>query len=116
MNQSDLRYIKTEDLIKQAFLSCASEYDIQDVHIKDICAKARISRNAFYSHYENKYQVLEQICRETEERMLNELNPEIIKMLSNNTMYSVPSPDDLVGTIDPSAKPSSAKVRFFEFI
>ncbi|MBR2845593.1 MAG: TetR/AcrR family transcriptional regulator [Solobacterium sp.] len=88
MNQSDLRYIKTEDLIKQAFLSCASEYDIQDVHIKDICAKARISRNAFYSHYENKYQVLEQICRETEERMLNELNPEIIKMLSNNTMYS----------------------------
>ncbi len=88
MNTQDLRYIKTEDLIIEAFLSCAAEYDIQDIHIKDICSRARISRNAFYSHYENKYQVLEAICRQTEERMIQALKPEIIRNLSNNFMYS----------------------------
>ena len=78
MNKRDLRYVKTEELIIQAFLSCAREYDFDDIFIKDICTKARISRNAFYGHYDSKEQVLERVCEMVREKILAELTPEII--------------------------------------
>ncbi len=78
MNKNDLRYIKTEELIIQAFLSCARDYDFEDIHIKDICTRARISRNAFYGHYENRDQLLEKVCELVREKILGELTPEII--------------------------------------
>ena len=62
MSVHDLRYVKTEELIRKAFLSCCAEHTIEEIHTKDICAKARISRNAFYGHYENKYHSKTIVC------------------------------------------------------
>ena len=89
MNKNDLRYIKTEELIRDAFLSCACEHSIEDIHIKDICAKARISRNAFYGHYETKYELLEQIYRDVEKKILYGLKPEMIRDLANRDMFGI---------------------------
>lgn len=89
MSIHDLRYVKTEELIRNAFLSCCSENTIEDIHIKDICARARISRNAFYGHYENKYQLLEEVYADVRRRMLADLTPEIITNLSKDAMYGV---------------------------
>lgn len=87
MNTRDLRFVKTEELIRSAFLSCACENTIENIHIKDICAKARISRNAFYSHYETKYDLLEAVYQDVERKILEELTPEIITNLSAGSIY-----------------------------
>lgn len=89
MKTNDLRYIKTEDLIIEAFLYYAGMYGMDDIHIKDICSRARISRNAFYGHYENKYQVLDAVFRMVENRILEEYTPELKKNLSRNSMKDV---------------------------
>lgn len=89
MSVHDLRYVKTEELIRKAFLACCSEHTIEEIHTKDICAKARISRNAFYGHYENKYQLLEAVYGDVQKEMLNDLTPEIISSLSKNGMNGV---------------------------
>lgn len=88
MNQNDLRYIKTEDLITNAFIECAREYSLDQIHIKDICNKARISRNAFYAHYRDKYELVDHMFDRISEKILRELTPEIIRKLSRNIMYS----------------------------
>lgn len=89
MSIHDLRYVKTEELIRSAFLSCCREHTVEEIHIKDICAAARISRNAFYGHYESKYQLLEAIYEDVKKRMLDDLTPEIIRNLSRDAMYGV---------------------------
>lgn len=89
MRTSDLRYIKTEELIISAFLHFAALYDMEDIHIKDICSKARISRNAFYGHYDNKYQVLDTVFHMVRDRMLDKYTPAIARNLSRNSMKDV---------------------------
>ena len=89
MKTTDLRYIKTEELIINAFLYYAAKYNMEDIHIKDICNKARISRNAFYGHYDNKYQVLDTVFRLVRNRMLEKYTPGIVENLSRNSMKDV---------------------------
>lgn len=55
MNKNDLRYQKTEESLKEALLSLLESDNIDDFSVTDICRKARCSRNAFYQHYESKY-------------------------------------------------------------
>jgi AcrR family transcriptional regulator len=86
MNKFDLRFQKTEDLIIQAFLLCAAETDLDKIRIKDICVRAGISRNAFYAHYADKYELLESICARLETKMINGLTPAVISMMSKNQL------------------------------
>lgn len=89
MNTNDLRYIKTEDLIVDAFISCAHKYELNDIHIKDICAKARISRNAFYGHYENKYQLMDSVFERVRQSILAQLTPALVHNLSMNVTHGI---------------------------
>lgn len=50
----DLRIIKTEKSIKEAFISLVEEKGYNKVKIKDICERALINRNTFYLHYYDK--------------------------------------------------------------
>ena len=88
MNKNDLRYLKTERLIEDAFFSCAAEYSLDDVFIKDICSKALISRNTFYAHYTDKYELLESIYDRIEQEMLDALTPQVIEGLATDTIYA----------------------------
>ena len=89
MNTNDLRYIKTEDLIMDAFISCAHEYKLDDIHIKDICTRARISRNAFYGHYENKYQLMDSVFDRVRQNILDQLTPVLVHNLSMNVTHGI---------------------------
>ena len=75
MNRNDLRFIKTEDLIRKAFLACAAENDFENIRIKDICNHARISRNAFYAHYADKYELLDKIIIDLEDSLKADMTP-----------------------------------------
>lgn len=47
--------------IRSAFLTLIASKPIESITVKDICSKADISRSLFYTHYEGKYELLEDI-------------------------------------------------------
>lgn len=54
----DLRYARTEKLICTAVSELLEKQDIESVSTLEICRRAGVSRNAFYAHYLDKYDLL----------------------------------------------------------
>lgn len=59
MESKDIRVQKTIKTIEDVFLNLIKEKTFTDITIKDICDEAMISRSTFYSHYKDKYDLLE---------------------------------------------------------
>lgn len=55
---------RVERLIRNAFADLLEEKDFASIKVTDIIQKAEVSRSAFYSHYEDKYDLIDQIERE----------------------------------------------------
>ena len=60
----DARIEKTKRKIKDALFSILEKKAIADVTISEICLKARVNRNTFYSHFDTPEKVLEEIMDE----------------------------------------------------
>ena len=58
MNNNDLRVIKTKRNIENAVIELLNRMDFNDIQVMDICKEAECSRNTFYSHYYNKYELI----------------------------------------------------------
>lgn len=67
MNKNDLRYVRTEENLKNALLKLLETGAIDSFTITDLCAAANCSRNAFYKHYETKYDLYNTVLNETVE-------------------------------------------------
>lgn len=66
--------IKSENSIKQSLMSLLQEgHYIEDISVKEICAKADVTRGTFYNHYKNTNEVTEDI----ENDFINELTKAI---------------------------------------
>lgn len=61
---NDLRVIKTERAIREAFISLVEEKGYGHVTIRDITTRAMINRNTFYLHYQDKADLLRAIVHE----------------------------------------------------
>lgn len=61
MNKNDLRYQKTEDNLKAAYLSLINEKECHTITVKEICQRARCSRNTFYLHYDTKDELYHEV-------------------------------------------------------
>lgn len=60
----DLRIQRTQKSIKQAFFDLIEEEGFDHISVKDITERAMISRNTFYLHYSDKFDLLNKICDE----------------------------------------------------
>ncbi len=69
MKKTDARYIRTEEVIKNAFIDLVSEKGFYEITVKDITERANISRGTFYQHYEDKDTLLASF----EEKIINDL-------------------------------------------
>lgn len=58
----DLRIKKTQKAIKESFFELIEEKDFKHISVKDITDRAMISRNTFYLHYTDKYDLFNKIC------------------------------------------------------
>lgn len=56
--QNDLRYIKTEKLIRNTFQDMLSDMDYEQISIKELTEKAMINRKTFYLHYNSLDELL----------------------------------------------------------
>lgn len=58
----DLRIKRTQRSIKEALFTLLQENDFEHLSVKDITDEAMISRNTFYLHYTDKYDLLNKVC------------------------------------------------------
>lgn len=58
----DLRIQRTQKAIKESFFILLEEKDFEHISVKDITLRAMISRNTFYLHYSDKYELLNKVC------------------------------------------------------
>lgn len=65
MNKNDLRVIKTKKVIHTALLELLKVKPISKVKVTELCKAAQISRGAFYLHYEEMNDVLDEIFHDT---------------------------------------------------
>ena len=77
MEQTDLRVIRTKKLIKDAFFSLIEEQGFEAVTVKQLTERAGINRGTFYSHYVDKFELMEkcvdEIFEEAEQKLIHQL-------------------------------------------
>ncbi|ULO10401.1 TetR/AcrR family transcriptional regulator [Paenibacillus sp. 19GGS1-52] len=65
VNQEDPRVLRTRQLIRKAFRELLQTKGFDSITIKDIAHRATLNRATFYTHYEDKYTLLEEITEES---------------------------------------------------
>lgn len=58
----NLRVRRTQKAIRTAFFELIKENGFEHISVKDITNRAQISRNTFYLHYSDKYDLFNKIC------------------------------------------------------
>lgn len=104
---SDLRVIRTKEAIREALIELIEEKGFEGITVKDITTRAKINRGTFYSHYQDKYDLISK-C---EEEMLNDITEMIIKNVPNITVGTGP-----LETLDTKVTPFTILVSFFEYL
>jgi len=61
IEKTDKRSLKTKRAIKDAFIRLMSEKDISQITIKELALTADINRKTFYAHYNDIYDILDDI-------------------------------------------------------
>ena len=61
MNRKEFNRQETRKHIRKVFLQLYAETDIHDITIQDLCCEAGIVKSTFYSYYDDKYSVLDEI-------------------------------------------------------
>ena len=57
----DVRIIKTKERLKNALLESLKIKSLDQITISEICNKASVNRNTFYSHYQSVNELLEEV-------------------------------------------------------
>ena len=91
----DLRVIRTKESIKNALIELLEEKGFESITVKDITTRAKINRGTFYSHYQDKYDLMakcaEDLVKEMENKILKNI-PKVIADLENSTPNTIPLP------------------------
>lgn len=77
MNFTDLRVMRTQERLQNALLGLLEDRELKAITVKEICAAAGISRNAFYQHYGYKEDLYEQMVARATEGIRESLKPVI---------------------------------------
>lgn len=70
----DRRVKKTKQALKESFISLLSEKGFQAVTVQDITKRADVNRATFYSHYQDKHDMLEQMIAEILQEFAEAIN------------------------------------------
>ena len=65
----DARIIRTKEAIRQALIRLIEEKGFEELTVRDIANEANINRGTFYTHYEDKHDLIKECQRELMEGM-----------------------------------------------
>lgn len=77
--KTDLRILRTKKAIREAFFKLIKEKGFEAITVKDITDEAMISRNTFYLHYSDKYDLLNKISNELMHKVFLRVTNEVRK-------------------------------------
>ena len=85
MENKDYRVRVTKMLIRKEFTQLLKEKPVQSITVRELCERTGINRSTFYNHYQDVYDLLEQI----ENEMLGELNEHLKSISPENDLMSM---------------------------
>lgn len=92
----DLRVVRTKEAIRNALVEMIEEKGLEALTVKDITTRAKINRGTFYTHYQDKYDLLSKCEEELMQEMaavILENVPKIIADLGINSPNTPPFPN-----------------------
>lgn len=84
-NKNDLRFIKTEKLIRDTYLALKQKGHAP-VKVNKLCETALINKTTFYTHYDTIEALHESVCKDTIEKMLDE-TPNIDRVFFDTRLF-----------------------------
>ena len=87
IKKTDLRVINTKNLIYNTLIELMKDKTFEEIKVSDICNKSLINRSTFYSHYEDKYDLLVDFINSLKNEFISELNKNNSKL--NNKEYYI---------------------------
>ena len=70
----DLRTKRTYKLLQDALFKLLEKKSFDEIKVNDICELAMIHRTTFYTHFSDKYELLDYVISEVEKEITNDLN------------------------------------------
>lgn len=80
----DPRILRTRQLLRQALSELMAEKTFQAITVQDIAERATVNRATFYSHFTDKYALLEHSVRDSFHQVLRRDLPETSRFSSEN--------------------------------
>ena len=74
-NSSDLRVLRTQKLLREALIALIEERGFDAITVGEIAERAMVSRSAFYRHYQDKYDLVENIYENMVAEVMREIDP-----------------------------------------
>jgi AcrR family transcriptional regulator len=90
--KEDPRVVRTRQLIQQAFIDLIQEKSFEEITIQEIADRATINRVTFYSHFQDKFALLEYTIRDM-------IRQHLYKQLSETVPFSPENLALLVRTV-----------------
>ena len=63
-------------MLKEALFEVMTKKSFEEIKINDICNVAMVHRTTFYSHFDDKYDLLEYCIKEAEKEITEKMEPE----------------------------------------
>ena len=82
----DLRVIKTKKNIRDAFLELRKKHTLDDIKVNALCEKAQVNKTTFYNHYQDVYDLSEELETEVLDKFLNNFQ-DIDMMLTDSQRF-----------------------------
>ncbi len=67
----DLRTIKTKKNLSDALILLMKQTNFENIKVADICKYALVNRSTFYNHYQDKYELLDDILTDLKNKIFN---------------------------------------------
>lgn len=103
-SNTDLRVIRTKELIRDALVELIDEKGFEAITVKDITTRAKINRGTFYAHYQDKFDLITK-CEE-----------EIMLEMSRIAKQNFPGVIAALETNSPTETPFSVADSIFEYL
>ncbi len=99
----DLRIIKTENAIKNAFIQLRAKKALEKITIKELCDTARIHKSTFYSHYQDIYELSDtmetEVVKNITDNMAEGLNTNSLAQVTRELTYGFVAQSSLINIL-----------------
>ncbi len=67
----DLRVVKTKKNIRDAFVELRKKHSLDEIKVNALCEKAMVNKTTFYNHYQDIYELSDELEAEVLDRFFN---------------------------------------------